>query len=211
MLMFNAKALGLLVSMLAISPAFAAAPSRAVVTANASGNRALDAGRYEVALKGYEKTLRLAEDVGDAQYRAMAMYGLARANARLCRATLAEKWFRDSISLRESIPDVPQSAFLTQNWIEFARFLLSVGRTEEAAAYFERAVQKLERMGIERIDPIGYADLLDDVAATLIKIGNIAEAKVHAQRIAELREKYPDRKAVFRALPYPVACAAETQ
>jgi hypothetical protein len=141
----------------------------------------------------------------------MAMYGLARANARLCRTSLAEKWFRDSISLRESIPDIPQSAFLTQNWIEFARFLLSVGRTEEAATYFERAVPKLEGMGIEQIDPIGYADLLDDVVATLIKIGKNEESNVHAQRAAELRQKNPGRKADFRALPYPVACKVEAQ
>ena len=209
--MFDARFLRMLIAMLAIGPAFAVAPSRAVVNANASGNRALDAGRYEAALKGYDKALRLAEDAGDAQYRAMAMYGLARANARLCRTSLAEKWFRDSISLRESIPDIPQSAFLTQNWIEFARFLLSVGRTEEAAAYFERAVPKLESMGIEQIDPIGYADLLDDVVATLIKIGKIEESNVHAQRAAELRQKNPDRKASFRALPYPVSCKAEAQ
>jgi tetratricopeptide (TPR) repeat protein len=209
--MLNARALKLLLVILAISPAFAAAPSRAVVNANASGNRALDAGRYEVAIKGYEKALRLAEYAGDAQYRAMAMYGLARANARLCRTTPAEKWFRDSISLRESIPDIPQSAFLTQNWIEFARFLLSVGRAEEAAVYFERAVPKLESMGIEQIDPIGYADLLDDVVATLTKIGRTDEANKHAQRAAELRQNSPGRKAGFRALPYPVACTAEAQ
>jgi tetratricopeptide (TPR) repeat protein len=198
-----------LAAILAISPAFATAPPRAMVSANTSGNRALDAERYEVAIKDYEKALRLAEDAGDVQYRAIAMYGLARANARLCRTTLAEKWFRDSISLRESIPDVPKSAFLTQNWIEFARFLLSLGRAEEAATYFERAVPKLESMGIDQIDPIGYADLLDDAVATLTKIGKTEEARAHVERAAELRQNNPDRKAGFRALPYSAACAAE--
>jgi tetratricopeptide (TPR) repeat protein len=182
-----------------------------MVNANASGNRALDAGRYEVAIQSYEKALKLAEDAGDAQYRAMAMYGLARANAQLCRTKLAEKWFRDSISLSESIPDIPQSAFLTQNWIEFARFLSSVGRTEEAAAYFERAVPKLESMGIEQIDPIGYADLLDDVVAALIKIEKIEEAKMHTQRAADLRQSNPGRRAGFRAWPYSVACTADAR
>ena len=184
--------LRLLLVTLALTPVVAGAQSRAVVNANAGGNRALDAGRYAVALEKFENARKLAEDAGDARYRAMAMYGLARAYARLCRATLAEQWFRESILLREAIPDDPH-AFLTQNWIEFARFLVSIGRTEEASEYFARAVPKLESMGIEQIDPIGYAELLDDLVAAHVKIGKVEESKPHAQRAAELRRNNPGR------------------
>jgi tetratricopeptide (TPR) repeat protein len=206
--MRRTSTLRLLLVTLALTPVVAGAQSRAVVNANAGGNRALDVGRYEVAIEKYEKARKLAEDAGDSQYRAMAMYGLARANARLCRVTLAEQWFRDSISLRETIADDPH-AFLTQNWIEFARFLLSIGRTEEGSEYFERAVPKLESMDIEKIDPIGYAELLDDLVAALVKTGKVEESKALVQRAAELRRRNPNRAAGFKPVPYPSSCATQ--
>jgi len=201
------SSLQLLVVGFLLLPGFAGAQSRALVNANESGNRALNAGRYEAALKSYEKTLKLSEDAGDTQYQAIAMYGLARANAQLCRATIAEKWFQDSISLRESIPDDPRRAFLTQNLIEYARFLISRDRPKEAIPYFERAVPMLEDMNIEQMDPIGYANLLDDLVAVQVAVGLIEESKRHALRAAELQQRYPGREPGFRPVPYPVSCA----
>lgn len=199
------RAAGLLASLLLAATAVTA-QSRAVVSANAKGNRDLDTGRYEDALKNYTKALNRAEDEGDAQYQAMAMYGIARANARLCRTDIAEKWFRDSIALRETLPDQPEGAWLTQNYIEFARFLLSRGRTEEAARYFGQAIPKLEDMGIEQMDPIGYANLLDDYVAAMKSVGLVQESESFAARASDIRLKYPDRKADFRPLPYPINC-----
>lgn len=200
------RTFGLLVVIAMLSPIAAAAPSLAAAKANAKGNKALDAGKYEAAIQNYEKARTLAENAGDAQYRAMAMYGLARANARSCRAAVAEQWFRDSIALRETLPDSDR-AYLTQNWLELGRFLVSLDRVEEAIKYFELAVPKLESVGIEQLDPIGYADLLDDIVAAYVKIGKTEESKPHADRAAELRQKYPGRPASFHAVSYPTNCA----
>ncbi|HZF15019.1 MAG TPA: tetratricopeptide repeat protein [Steroidobacteraceae bacterium] len=116
-----------------------AGSSRATVNTNADANDAFVAGQYEAAMANYQKVLKLAERSHDVQYRAIAMYGLARANAQLCRVTEAEKWFRDSIALRETMPDMAEKAYLTQNLLEFAHFLAANQRPDEAIPYFARA------------------------------------------------------------------------
>ncbi len=173
--------------------------------ANTRANDALDTGNYEEALRSYTQALDQAEDDGDEELRAMAMYGLARTSARLCRVTAAEKWFRDSIVLREAMPNqggVPA----IQNYSEFARFLLSRGRPADAVEYFGRAVPKLEKMGFEKMDPIGYANYLDDYVGAMRSIGMERELEPYAAKAAKLRSKYPGRQADFRPEPYPVNC-----
>ena len=64
----------------------------------------------------------------------------------------------------------------------------------------------LEDMNIEQIDPIGYANLLDDLVAAQTEVGLNEESKRHALRAAELRQSYPGREPGFRPVPYPVSC-----
>jgi tetratricopeptide (TPR) repeat protein len=176
----------------------------------AKGNRSLSAGQYDEALKAYSKALSRAESDKFAQTRAAAMYGLARTNARLCRVDTAEKWFRDSIALRETLPDVTGHAWLTQNYLEFARFLRSRGRTEEAVEYIARAIPMLDDLGLEYSDPIAYSEVLDDYAAALKTIGKDPESQAQADRAANLRREYPGRHAEFKPMPYPADCDAAT-
>ena len=100
-------------------------------TAISRGNLLFDESRYEDALKSYATALEEAEGKNNDEYRAIAMYGLARANAQLCRVAAAEKWFRDSIVLREAMPNQGGDPVI-QNYSEFARFLLSRGRPADA-------------------------------------------------------------------------------
>jgi tetratricopeptide (TPR) repeat protein len=176
----------------------------------AKGNRSLNAGHYDEALEAYSKALSRAKDDRFAQERAIAMYGLARTNARLCRVDTAEKWFRDSIALRETLPDVLGLAWLTQNYLEFARFLLSRGRTEEAAEYMGRAIPMLDDLGLEYSDPIAYAELLDDYAAALKAVGKDPESQVQADRAANLRRENPGVQADFKPMSYPADCDVVT-
>ena len=57
---------------------------------NYEGNKAYLSGRYQEALRGYEKTLEVANKNKDQQYIAIAMYGLGRTNIKLCRLDEAE-------------------------------------------------------------------------------------------------------------------------
>ena len=170
--------------------------------AYARGNDALDKSNYEEAISNYTEALEQAEDN---EHRAMAMYGLARTNAQICRVADAEKWFRESIVLREAMPDAGGDPTI-QNYSEFARFLLSRGRPADAVEYFGRAVPKLEKMGFEKMDPIGYADYLDKYVDAMKAIGMDQELEPYAAKAAKLRSKYPGRQPDFRPDPYPADC-----
>lgn len=168
---------------------------------NTQGNAAYDAGKFQLALEKYQKALQRAEKAGDLSYRAMATYGMARANAQLCKLDEAEALFRESISLREGIPDNSQ-AYLTQNWIEFGRFLVANNRPADAIPYFAKAVPRLEGLGIESSDPIAYAQFLDTYVVALKASGADASAEELTLKASALREKNPGKYAQFTPLPY---------
>ena len=169
--------------------------------ANADGNGAYLSGKFNDALSEYEQALKLATDSGDKQYAAIAMYGLARTNARLCNVPLAEDWFKKSIAARESLPD-ERSAYLTQNLLEFARFLLAQGRVAEGVLLMDRAVPRLEWLGVAGSDPIAYANFYDDYAVALREVGRAADAAAASSRADTLRSHFPDRKARFKPATY---------
>jgi tetratricopeptide (TPR) repeat protein len=173
--------------------------------ANAEGNREYFAARYTTALGKFEQALLKATEADDKQYQAIAMYGIARTNGQMCKLADAEKWFRESISLRETLPD-DKYARVTQNYLEFARFLLTYGRDKEAIPYIEKAIPNLEKLGIEVSDPIAFADLLVDYARSLRKLDQTSDAELVQSRATELRAKFPNRSAQFKPEKYPEKC-----
>jgi tetratricopeptide (TPR) repeat protein len=186
----------------AIFTVFLAAGVHAQARENQQGNDAYDAGKFALALERYQMARSRAEKAGDVQYRAMATYGMARASAQLCKMDEAIALFRESISIREGIPDDPDRAYLTQNWIEFGRFLVANNRTAEAAPYFAKAVPRLEALGIESSDPIAYAQFLDTYVAALKASGADASAEEWALKASAIRENNPGKFARFTPLPY---------
>jgi tetratricopeptide (TPR) repeat protein len=117
--------------------------------ANSEGNNAYLAHRYDEALVKYQRSLAAAEQSGDKQYAAIAMFGLARTYAQLCQENNAEKWFKQSISVRETLPD-NRNAYITQNFLESGRFLASRSRNEDAVKLYDRAMPILESTEVEK-------------------------------------------------------------
>lgn len=173
---------------------------------NFEGNIALESQNYQLAREKYQKSLTEAEKSRDTQYTVIAMYGLARANGYLCNFKEAEDWFRKSISMRENLPD-SDMAYLSQNILEFAHLYIAQKKWKEAAAQFERAIPLVERLGIEKLDPIGYANVLEDYKNSLHSLEKTKEAGKVEEKIEYLRKTYSSRQASFKIKPYPANCA----
>lgn len=186
---------------IAIGALALASGAQAQAREHSQGNQAYDAGKYEQALEKFQKALERAKKSGDEPYRAMALYGMARASAQLCKVAEAEKLFRESIAVRENIPD-DEKAYLTQHWIEFGRFLVANDRYADAVPYFEKAVPRLEALGVEASDPIAYAQFLDTYVAALQASGADASAEEMTQKAKAIREKNPGKYAILRATVY---------
>lgn len=122
--------------------------------ANDEGNVAYYARDFDAALARYEHALDAALRAGDTQYAAIAMFGMARTYAQRCDAGDADAWFRKSIAAREALPDI-RHAHLTQNQLEYGRFLASWSRDKEAVLLYDRAMPVLESKGMAQSDPVG--------------------------------------------------------
>lgn len=172
---------------------------------NYEGNRAYLSARYQEALQRYEKTLDAAYENNDQQYVAIAMYGLGRANTRLCRLDEAENWLKKSIAARDALAD-SNEAYITQNLSELARLYIAQGRYVEANTLLDRAVPLLYRLRTDRSDPIAFANQLDEYEKSLREAGRTVEADVMAGKSKELRQNNPGKIALFRPDPIPQSC-----
>jgi tetratricopeptide (TPR) repeat protein len=175
--------------------------------ANYDGNVAYHSKRYDAAIEDYKKSLSLADQAGDRQYAAIAMFGLARSYAQLCQVAEAEKWFKQSIAAREALPNI-HHAHLTQNLLEYARFLVGLGRYSGAATLYDRAIPMLESLGMEADDPLGYALVLDEYESLLKHTERASEASSVAARAKLLRETRTGRDPKFRPEAYPACVVA---
>jgi tetratricopeptide (TPR) repeat protein len=191
---------------LAALPTFLYAQSAAVINANADGNAAFAARQYETAIRKYQQALNLAVEAGDKQYEAIATFGMARTYGQLCEVDQAERAFWKSISLRESLPD-QKYAYLSQNLLEFARFLIAQKRVHDAVPLIDRAIPLLEKLEVAKSDPIAYADFLDEYQSALKAVGRGSEAADTATKAASLRQANPGRSARFKPDQYPTACS----
>jgi len=199
----NPYRLALVATASAALAACAAPAPLSALALNAKANQAYFAGRYAEALEGFESARTSAKSTGDSQYEAIATFGMARANVQLCQFNAASNLFKDSIRLRSSLPDT-QFAKATQNLVEYARFLLSVKRPQEALPLMERAIPDLEASGIATTDPIAYAEFYDDYAAALRGAGRDTSSAV--TRAAKLRLDNPGKAASFKPTPFPSGC-----
>ena len=173
---------------------------------NCKGNKALDARNYQLAIDRYQASLIEAQKAEDRQYIAIAMYGLARANGYLCNFKKAEDWFLQSIAIRETLPGSSE-AYLSQNILELARLYLSAREWDKATIQFKRAIPLVEELGVETMDPIGYANVLEGYLDALVSVGDNAEAAQIRKKIEQLRNNPSTRMAGFKMRPYPTNCA----
>lgn len=172
---------------------------------NFEGNNAYLSARYQEALHRYEKTLDAANKNKDQQYIAIAMYGLGRTNIKLCRLGEAEAWLKQSIAARDALADSDE-AYITQNLLELSRLYIAQERYTEANVFLDRAVPILYRLRLERSDPIGLANQLDEYEKSLREAGRKADADVISNKSKQLRQNNLGKFALFRPDQIPKSC-----
>ena len=172
---------------------------------NYEGNILFDSSDFKRAIKKYNSALVKAQSQGDKQYAAISMYGLGRSYGFICNYNEAEKWLKNSITLREELQD-SNVAYKTQNILELARLYKVLGRNSAANAEFEKAIPLLVSIDIEASDPIGYATVLEDYVFTLKQSGSIEKSDMVEAEIDRLIANNPGMKATYVPNPYPTKC-----
>lgn len=170
------------------------------------GLRAEAAGDYRGAHEAFRRALINAGSANARpEYVSAVKYNLGRMTGYLCDYTQAESILLDSLQteqrLRSSAP-----GNITKRLSELARLTYDMGKYPESAAYFERVLPEIERLGVVEKDPVGFALFLEDYASALEKKGDASKAAEIAARAVELKAKHPGRAAGFTPVHYRDVC-----
>jgi tetratricopeptide (TPR) repeat protein len=133
---------------------------------------------------------------------AYAVYEYARLSGHGGDTRAADEAFRETFKLIKASSGTADR-LVTPARSEYARFLKEQGRYREAAAQFKLADAELQKRQIERIDPVGYAELLEQYRDTLAKTGQASQAAKLGAKAKSLRAGHPARPAHFQPKPYP--------
>ncbi len=90
--------------------------------------------------------------------------------------------------------------------IELARLNLAFENFGESAAYFERALPEIEKLGLKSRDPLGYARLLEQYASALDSDDQAAKAKSLQDEAKVIRSRNLDGEELTDVTPYRTKC-----
>jgi tetratricopeptide (TPR) repeat protein len=172
---------------------------------NWSGNEAYFDKDYRRAIEWYSAALNESRRVGNLQYQAIAMYGLARSNGHLCNLEEAETFLKNSIDLRRDLPNV-ETANISQNLFELGRLYMAQREWDLASQQFSQALPMLQSFDMESIDPMGYVNLLEEYQVILLRTGKVEMANANQATISQLRSKNDGMAARYISEPYPANC-----
>tara|TARA_R110002049_G_scaffold219404_1_gene391071 strand:+ start:59 stop:706 length:648 start_codon:yes stop_codon:yes gene_type:complete len=195
----------IIVLTLVIFVAGCASNSQSPQNLNWTGNEAYFKNDYVGAISWYSASLEASLKSGDKQFEAISMYGLARANGHLCNLNEAETWLVKSIEVRKSLPDI-ETAKLSQNLFELGRLYMAKREWKKANEQYSQALLLLANYDMEEIDPLGYANLLDEYQKILENTGSSELASENHAKIERLRKNYSTKQAQYVSDPYPANC-----
>lgn len=145
----------------------------------------------------------LNADLGHAspQVRAELWYEYGRASGAICDYAEAKRGLDTALKLDE---DTGGPTFMSL--LELARLELDQGHFKESAAYFARFEAAIPAATVEKEDPIGYADSLDEYARAVEGAGNGSAAFDLRQRSRKLRNANPGKSSNTDRTPYGKYC-----
>jgi tetratricopeptide (TPR) repeat protein len=165
--------------------------------------------QYEQAREAYWRALVNYRSAGGPPVAiSAATYNLGRMTGLTCNFALAEQFLQEALKLEEQLPS-PEPGNITKRLGELANISFALGKFEQSAAFYERAVPRLEQLGIIQDDPIGYALYLDGYANSVDKAGMPAKGAEIRRRATGIREQSAQKAAKFTPVYYHTVCSGK--
>jgi len=134
--------------------------------------------------------------------RSLAAYNWARQTGHWGNFKDAERAFLYSLHLEET-RDWPERDKLTASrHYELARLYHAWGKSELSIQHYRRALEINQQM-VKEMDPVGFANVLDEFSNYLDEAGQTNEASQIKMQSIELRKNNPNKVAKFNPEPYP--------
>jgi tetratricopeptide (TPR) repeat protein len=146
-------------------------------------------------------------DLGHAEDRVTAVYAYeyGRASGAICDWPESERGLLKALEL-----DRKTNGPIYMSLGELARMYHSKGSLEDSEKYFSLAKDALDKVQADTRDSIGYANILNEYAEVLTKLGKIEDAKVLSKREEEIRSVFKDRTSNHKQTPYGKFCDQRT-
>ncbi len=164
---------------------------------------------FLAAKKCYDRALMYMR-MGSAPKAGISMgaYNLGRVAGYLCDFDIAEQLLLESLRLQEAVPssDDPDHAILSMRFFEIARFYYDLGRYKEAIPYLERGIPIAESLDVESIDPIAYANVLDEYVIALKQTNDFDRAQEIEAKAGKIRSSHAGQNPVLIPRRYNQNC-----
>jgi len=167
-----------------------------------AGVKAGKSGEFAKARKEFARALtnaRLAN--ADLKLVAVLSYEYGRYSGMICDWVEGEKGLTEAYDL-----DRQNGGPAYMSLVELARLNLDRQQYGNAVEYFDRVVPELETSHADTRDPIGYAQVLDEYAASLEKTGKNGLAGKFHDRARDLRKAFPGQSSRTDRTPYGTQC-----
>lgn len=142
-------------------------------------------------------------DLGHApdKSRALLWYEYGRASGAICDYAEAKRGLETALDLDEKA-----GGPYFMSLLELARLHLDQGKAKEAAAYFARFEKAVPEESGAKVDPSGYADILEEYARASEASGDASLAGTLRQRSTRLRTANPNKTSNTDRTPYGKYC-----
>src|SRR5437899_2980499 len=165
----------------------------------------LEAHRYHDAEKQFGRayTYTVLGRLG-AYWEAASLYNYGIALGHQAKFRDAEDAMKRALGLDETSAP-PEPRLRPKRLFELARLYQAWGKDELARDCYKEAMPLAGQQDVEKIDPIGFAVVLEDYAALLEKMGAPGEARAQLAKAAEIRHSNPGKAALIHIDYYPSA------
>ncbi|MDQ3260885.1 MAG: hypothetical protein M3Q00_08910 [Pseudomonadota bacterium] len=167
---------------------------------NREAGKAERENNWDAAAKRYFLALQNSEWAEEGKgVRSDFHYKLGRAQGATCQFDKSAQSLNEAYTLNDGLP---------QALAELGRLNLAQNKLPEAVNYFERAIPELDKANVGQSDPIGYAEILDDYKAALLKSNKPSDAARVAKQAEALRAASAGKAAIMIRPPYGKQCPA---
>jgi tetratricopeptide (TPR) repeat protein len=119
-----------------------------------------------------------------------AVYNIARMNGMLGYYDVAERQFKEALKLEEKVYGI-DGGHASMRWFELARLYFAWGRYQDSVVAYEHAFLLVDKLDVQKSDPVGYATCLQDFADALEKAGDSTRAKEEREKAASIHAERP--------------------
>jgi tetratricopeptide (TPR) repeat protein len=159
-------------------------------------------GDLELARRDYSRsyTNTVIGNLGP-NAEAHALYEWSRVTGYLGMYADAEKGFNDVLALIDKSQGKADN-LRPPALLELARLFHDTNQHAKATPVYEKAIAELDKLGIEKIDPIGFSVVLDDYSESLKAVGKSMLSEEVASRSRSIKEANKGREAKFMGRRY---------